>query len=341
MRPNFFVNTPDILHAFLQYGGPPAFKIRAVLAAHGLPELGGVRRLRAVRARRGQAGQRGVPRLGEVPDPGPRLGRRGRRPAGRWRRTSPSSTGSVASTPPCSCCATSRSTAATTTTRWSSPRPRTTPSRRPRRHGARRAQPRPARHPRDDRPPRHAGARASPGTTRSSSRTSSAGRSSPGGSTTTCASTRTTSPPTSSPCGGPDERHPDHALAPLTPRRGPRMSEAVPTEIHTTGPDDEPVRRRPDRAARLVQDRGLLRGAGAVLPRRRRQRHRRLQGPDREARLPAVARASTACGCRRSSPRPCATAATTSPTTPTSFPRSARPRTSTSSSTRPTSATSR
>ena len=33
MRPNFFVNTPDILHAYLQYGGPAAFKIRAVLAA--------------------------------------------------------------------------------------------------------------------------------------------------------------------------------------------------------------------------------------------------------------------------------------------------------------------
>src|SRR3954454_558852 len=33
LRPNFFVNTPDILHASLQYGGPPAFAIRAVLAA--------------------------------------------------------------------------------------------------------------------------------------------------------------------------------------------------------------------------------------------------------------------------------------------------------------------
>ena len=33
MRPNFFVNTPDILHAYLQYGGPAAFKIRAALAA--------------------------------------------------------------------------------------------------------------------------------------------------------------------------------------------------------------------------------------------------------------------------------------------------------------------
>ncbi|MDQ6641959.1 MAG: alpha-1,4-glucan--maltose-1-phosphate maltosyltransferase, partial [Actinomycetota bacterium] len=40
MRPNFFVNTPDILHAYLQYGGPPAFKIRAVLAAMGSPTWG-------------------------------------------------------------------------------------------------------------------------------------------------------------------------------------------------------------------------------------------------------------------------------------------------------------
>ena len=40
MRPNFFVNTPDILHAYLQYGGPAAFKIRAVLAATGSPSWG-------------------------------------------------------------------------------------------------------------------------------------------------------------------------------------------------------------------------------------------------------------------------------------------------------------
>jgi starch synthase (maltosyl-transferring) len=32
-RPNLFTNTPDILHAYLQAGGPPAFKIRLVLAA--------------------------------------------------------------------------------------------------------------------------------------------------------------------------------------------------------------------------------------------------------------------------------------------------------------------
>ena len=40
MRPNFFVNTPDILHASLQYGGPPVFKVRAVLAALLSPTWG-------------------------------------------------------------------------------------------------------------------------------------------------------------------------------------------------------------------------------------------------------------------------------------------------------------
>ena len=40
LRPNFFVNTPDILHAYLQYGGPPAFKIRAVLASTLSPTYG-------------------------------------------------------------------------------------------------------------------------------------------------------------------------------------------------------------------------------------------------------------------------------------------------------------
>jgi len=33
LRPHLFANTPDILHAFLQQGGPPAFRIRAALAA--------------------------------------------------------------------------------------------------------------------------------------------------------------------------------------------------------------------------------------------------------------------------------------------------------------------
>jgi len=40
MRPNFFVNTPDILHASLQHGGPPMFRIRAVLAALMSPSWG-------------------------------------------------------------------------------------------------------------------------------------------------------------------------------------------------------------------------------------------------------------------------------------------------------------
>ena len=40
LRPNFFTNTQDILHAFLQQGGPPSFKIRAVLAATGSPTWG-------------------------------------------------------------------------------------------------------------------------------------------------------------------------------------------------------------------------------------------------------------------------------------------------------------
>ncbi|MDQ1288424.1 MAG: hypothetical protein QG622_1989 [Actinomycetota bacterium] len=40
MRPNFWPTTPDILHEFLQYGGPAAFKIRAVLAATLSPSWG-------------------------------------------------------------------------------------------------------------------------------------------------------------------------------------------------------------------------------------------------------------------------------------------------------------
>ncbi|KUF14849.1 alpha-1,4-glucan--maltose-1-phosphate maltosyltransferase, partial [Streptomyces silvensis] len=40
LRPNFFVNTPDILHAYLQHGGRPAFEVRAVLAATLSPTWG-------------------------------------------------------------------------------------------------------------------------------------------------------------------------------------------------------------------------------------------------------------------------------------------------------------
>jgi len=40
MRPNFFANTPDILNEYLQHGGPPAFRVRAVLAALLSPTWG-------------------------------------------------------------------------------------------------------------------------------------------------------------------------------------------------------------------------------------------------------------------------------------------------------------
>ncbi len=40
LRPNFFVNTPDILHAYLQRGGRPAFEVRLILAATLSPSYG-------------------------------------------------------------------------------------------------------------------------------------------------------------------------------------------------------------------------------------------------------------------------------------------------------------
>jgi len=40
MRPNFFANTPDILNEYLQHGGPPAFRVRALLAALLSPTWG-------------------------------------------------------------------------------------------------------------------------------------------------------------------------------------------------------------------------------------------------------------------------------------------------------------
>ena len=39
-RPNAFANTPDILHEYLQHGGPPAFEARLVLAATLSPSYG-------------------------------------------------------------------------------------------------------------------------------------------------------------------------------------------------------------------------------------------------------------------------------------------------------------
>ncbi|MEO7124374.1 MAG: alpha-1,4-glucan--maltose-1-phosphate maltosyltransferase [Lacisediminihabitans sp.] len=40
LRPNLFVNTPDILSEYLQFGGPAAYKVRAAIAATGSPSWG-------------------------------------------------------------------------------------------------------------------------------------------------------------------------------------------------------------------------------------------------------------------------------------------------------------
>jgi starch synthase (maltosyl-transferring) len=55
-RPNFFANTPDILHEYLQLGGQPAFEARLVLAATLSPSYGiysGFERLENVPVREG------------------------------------------------------------------------------------------------------------------------------------------------------------------------------------------------------------------------------------------------------------------------------------------------
>ena len=67
MRPNFFVNTPDILNEYLVHGGPGAFSIRAVLAATLSPTWGVYSGFELYEHLNATRGQRGVPRLGEVP----------------------------------------------------------------------------------------------------------------------------------------------------------------------------------------------------------------------------------------------------------------------------------
>ena len=110
-----------------------------------LAELGRLRRLRALRARRRQARERGVPRLREVPDPGPRLGRPPRPRAARSRRTYAGSTRSAASHPALQLLRNitihsaddenvlvfSQARPATTSSSWSSTSTRTAPGRRP------------------------------------------------------------------------------------------------------------------------------------------------------------------------------------------------------------------
>ena len=290
MRPNFFVNTPDILHAYLQYGGPAAFKIRAVAGRHRQPDAGA-----STPATSCSSTSRSSPAARSTSTPrstssGPATGTPPRPRAGRSRRTSPGSTRSAARTRRCSCCATSRSTAPTTThvlvfskqaCRGHDDTVIVVVNLDP--HATRET----------TGPPGPAGAR--PGLARPfvvhdelTGADLDLGR----------AQLR---PPRPVRRAGP---HP-HG------RGGPAWSTVSDTAIDAFAhvPDetgDDP---------RVVQARGLLRGPGARVPRLQRRRHRRLRGPDREARLPRSGSASTASGCRRSSPRRCATAATTSPTT--------------------------
>ena len=73
MRPNFFVNTPDINPIFLQTSGRAGFRTRLVLAATPRRQLRHLQRLRALRGDAG-AGQGGVSQLREVRDQGLGLG---------------------------------------------------------------------------------------------------------------------------------------------------------------------------------------------------------------------------------------------------------------------------
>ena len=76
-RPNYFPVTPDILHAYLQHGGPAGVRHPPGPRRHAQPELRHLLRLRALRERPGQGGLGGVPELREVRDQGPQA----RRPA--------------------------------------------------------------------------------------------------------------------------------------------------------------------------------------------------------------------------------------------------------------------
>ncbi len=113
MRPNFFVNTPDILHAYLQYGGPPAFKIRAVLASMLSPAWGvyaGYEKYEHVAVRPGSTWTR------RSTSTGPGTGPTHRSPA-TWG----CSTTSAAGTRHCSRCGPCASTTPTRSSCWCSP----------------------------------------------------------------------------------------------------------------------------------------------------------------------------------------------------------------------------
>ena len=115
LRPNLFVNTPDILTEYLQFGGPAAYKIRAAIAATAAPTWGVYSGYELYRERR-PPGRRGEHRQREVRVQAARL-RRGREAAGSSLApylTHPEPD-PARRTPRCGSCATSTSTGATTT----------------------------------------------------------------------------------------------------------------------------------------------------------------------------------------------------------------------------------
>ena len=275
MRPNFFVNTPDILHAYLQYGGPPAFKIRAVLAATMSPDLGRVRGLRALRARRVRAGQRGVPRLGEVPAAARATGRRAER-EGRTLAPYLTRLNEIRRAHPALQQLRNLHVPPHRQRPGASPTRKTRPSttgdtvlvvvnldphhtRRPRSHWTCRAS-------------------AWTGTTRSSVHDEITGETYHWGrAQLRAARPGRTSPPTSSPScdASPADRSVTHT--------DDRHTSPCRDTVRATPPAKD---RDPDWFKRAVFYEVLVRG----VPRLQRRRHRRPRGPDREARLPAVAR---------------------------------------------------
>ena len=150
---------PHALHAVRRPGRLEAAR-RA--GRHPRADLRHLRRLRADGAR-GPAGRRGADRQREVRVQGPRTGRTtspaAARRGSRWPVPHQAQRRSGARTRRCTGCATSRSTTSTTRTSSSSPSAAGSPDG-TRRRRRRRRQPRPARDPRDDRAPRHARARA-------------------------------------------------------------------------------------------------------------------------------------------------------------------------------------
>ena len=111
MRPNFFSNTPDILHEYLQHGGPPAFAHPRRAGRHDVARPGASTPATSCsRTRRSRPGSE------EYLDsekyqlrPRDFAAARSRR-AHRWRRSSRSSTRSGARTRRCTSCATCAST---------------------------------------------------------------------------------------------------------------------------------------------------------------------------------------------------------------------------------------